>query len=302
MMEQSSSHTSGGVRQRVSAAPVRFRDDMISSGSCRGSADLAERPPVSRRFAGFLACLLAVVLGTVPAAAQTRTGALPVTLFRNLDKDQLAHLAAGGTLFREPSGWKDLSVPASAPFYSEIEETVRKGGHNYLGEVLVVMPRSQATAVLPALAGRLLDFEHYAGIPYWSKQKNKYYELYNWVRVSSGSRSGKQGSVATEQFMKPFGEYGAAYTWSIADRSLSYSGINTTPLFYDSIKAVLPGNMLWRLEAYAVDDVWVFYGLGAVKAFDLFGALRDRLSTSFMGRIEAFFKHIYGELPAGYAQ
>ncbi len=302
-MEQSSSRTSGGFRQRVSAAPVRFRDNMISSGTCRGSADSAERAPVSWRFTGVLACLLAPVLGTVPGAAQARTGpALPAALFRNLDKVQLAQLAAGGTLFREPAGWKDLSVPASAPFYTEIEDIVREGGHNYLGEVLVVMPRSQANAVLPALAVRLLDFEHYAGIPYWSRQKNKYYELYNWVRVSSGSRIGRQGSVTTEQFMKPFGEYGATYTWSIADRSLSYSGINTTPLFYDSIKAVLPGNMLWRLEAYAVDDAWVFYGLGAVKAFDLFGALRDRMSTSFMGRIEAFFKHIYGEIPAGYAQ
>jgi len=51
--------------------------------------------------------------------------------------------------------------------------------------------------------------------------------------------------------------------------------------------------MVWRLEAYAEGDRWILYGIGAVKAFDMFGLLRDRLSASFMGRIEAFFGYMY---------
>ena len=54
-----------------------------------------------------------------------------------------------------------------------------------------------------------------------------------------------------------------------------------------------PGDMVWRLEAYAEEDRWILYGIGAVKAFDMLGLLRDRLSESFMGRIEAFFGYMY---------
>jgi hypothetical protein len=32
-----------------------------------------------------------------------------------------------------------------------------------------------------------------------------------------------------------------------------------------------------------------------VKAFDMFGLLHDRLSVSFMGRIEAFYSSLFGE-------
>jgi hypothetical protein len=143
---------------------------------------------------------------------------------------------------------------------------------------------------------RLLDFEGYAGIPYWSSRKEKYYELFDWVRVVSGPTKGARGlsgEVETLQFMEPFGEYGSKYAWSYKDADLLFSGFNTTHLSYDGIKAVSPGNLIWRFGAYRDGDFWLFYGLGAVKAFDMFGVLRERLSASFMGRIEAFFKHSY---------
>ena len=35
---------------------------------------------------------------------------------------------------------------------------------------------------------------------------------------------------------------------------------------------------------------------GAVRAFDMFGAIRDRLETSFLGRVEAFFGYMSKKL------
>lgn len=229
-----------------------------------------------------------------PAFSQSGVPLSMVATFRNLSEDERASLSRGEAVFRQPEGWKDLSVPAAAPFYRETEDAVRKGGYNYLGEVLLMMRRAEGDAAIPAMTARLRDVERYAGIPYWSTRQQTWYDLFDWVRVVSGTRTESLGSLEARQFMNPFGEYGSRYEWSFAPTDLSFSGVNTTALSYDGIKAVSPGNMIWRFRAYIQGDYWVFYGLGGVKAFDLFGALRDRLSASFMGRIEAFFRHAYG--------
>lgn len=240
-----------------------------------------------------LSIVLLGLLSVLPLEAQTGH---PAATFRNLSSSELGDLSAGQTVFRQPDKWRDLSVPASASFYTEIEDTIRKGGHNYIGEVILVLPKGQAEALLPLIQERLLDFEGYAGIPYWSRRNEKYYELFDWVRGTKGPAAGERvskGRLETLQFMVPFGEYGSVYQWDFKPDGLVFSGVNTSHLSYDNIKAVSPGNLIWRMHAYQQGDYWVFYGLGAVRAFDMLGVLRDRLSASFMGRIEAFFKYVY---------
>jgi len=50
--------------------------------------------------------------------------------------------------------------------------------------------------------------------------------------------------------------------------------------------------MVWELYVFCHNDGLYVYGVGAVKAFDLFGLFRDRLEPSLMGRVEAFFTYI----------
>jgi len=220
---------------------------------------------------------------------------IPVNLFRNLTKSDSAALGNGETVFRQPSSWKDLSLPLSSPFYKEIEDVIKKGNQNYIGEILLVMPEIEGDTVISEISSRLVDFEHYAGMPYWSERKKRYYDLFDWIKVNKGTREISKGFVETTQFMKPFGEYSASYNWAFGKDLLIFSGVNTTPITYKGVWAVNAGNMVWLFRAYSKDNYWIFYGLGAVKAFDLYGALRDRLSVSFMGRIEAFFRYAYGE-------
>jgi hypothetical protein len=240
--------------------------------------------------------VIVAVAGLFSAVQVDAQPAHPAASFRNLTDVELADLTAGGTVFRQPSSWRNLSVPPAAPFYKEMEDTIRKGGHNYIGEVILVLPKVKAESLLPRLEERLLDFEGYAGIPYWSTRREKYFDLFDWVRVTkepAGGRKKQKDGLETTQYMEPFGEYGSMYKWDFRPDSLVFSGVNTSSLSYDAIKAVSPGNLIWRMHAYQQGDYWVFYGLGAVKAFDMLGVLRDRLSASFMGRIEAFFRYVY---------
>lgn len=237
--------------------------------------------------------LLMVVLPQAVFPQAEKMPSVAVAAFRNLNPEDSLLLSQGQTIFRQPESWKDLAVPKTASFFKEIEDTIRKGGHNYIGEVILVLPKAQAEALLPLLKERLLDFEGYAGIPYQAQRSKRWYDLFDYVKVVGGSRNRTRGSVNVLQFMEPFGEYGSTFEWAINADSLTYAGINTSSLSYKGVRAVSPGNLIWRFHAYPVDGYWVFYGLGAVKAFDLFGTLHDRLSASFMGRIEAFFRHVY---------
>ncbi len=241
-------------------------------------------------------CFL-IVMPIIPnpqVYAQDSTGTnSPVSTFRNLSQEELALLSQGQTVFRQPDDWKGLSMPATASFYKEIEDTIRKGSHNYIGEVILVLPMAQAELLLPMLKERLLNFEGYAGIPYQARRSKRWYDLFDYVKVIKGTGNNNEGTVDVLQFMEPFGEYGSTFEWAIKTGSLKYAGINTSSLSYKGVRAVAPGNLLWRFHAYPAGTHWVFYGLGAVKAFDLFGTLHDRLSASFMARIEAFFRHVY---------
>lgn len=226
------------------------------------------------------------------AAAASGAQAQPQP-FRNLTAEEAAVVYSGKSVFRQMSGWKDLSVPAGAPFAKDIEETVRKLGANYIGEVVLVLPKAANPDLLAVLARNLADVESHEGIPYWSRRYKKNFDLFTWVKVLERSGTESEGGLSSEQYMKPFDPYRARYSWSLKGERLSFLSTNLSHLSYDGRKAVSPGDMVWRLEAYAEGDRWVLYGIGAVKAFDMLGLLRDRLSESFMGRIEAFFGYMY---------
>lgn len=229
---------------------------------------------------------LLVLFAVAAAAAQP----LP---FKNLSAEETSALTEGKSVFRQPSGWKDLSVPSAAPFAKDIEDTVRKLGANYLGEVVMVLPKAANPELLINLSRSLADVESHTSIPYWSRRYKKYFDLYTRVTVVERTGTADEGGLTADLYMKPFDDFRARYTWSLRGDRLSFLSTNLTHLSYDGKKAVTPGDMVWRMEAYADGDRWVLYGVGAVKAFDMFGLLRDRLSESFMGRIEAFFGYMY---------
>jgi len=230
--------------------------------------------------------VLLMAAGAAPAIAQPQP-------FRNLSSEDSAAVSAGTSVFRQPAGWKDLSVPAAAPFAKDVEDTVRKLGANYIGEVVLVLPKAANPDLLAILARALSDVESHVGIPYWSRRNKKHFDLFTWVKIQERTGGEAEGGLISEQYMKPFDPYRARYSWSLRGERLSFLSTNLTHLSYEGKKAVSPGDMVWRLEAYAEGESWILYGIGAVKAFDMLGLLRDRLSESFMGRIEAFFGYMY---------
>lgn len=218
-----------------------------------------------------------------------------MSAFQGLSADELATLGQGRALIRQAASPHSLSLAAPGSFADEIRGRVRSLGANYIGEVIMVVPQSKSSsAFLQALAKDLENVEGFVGIPYWSKQNNTTYDLFDRIKVIERSTLSAGGqSVVVDQHMEPFADYTARYSSEFDGAELRFRSENMTTISYKGFDAVAPGNMVWYLYGFTRDGTTLLYGVGAVKAYDLMGLFSERLRTSFMGRIQAFFSYLY---------
>lgn len=261
-------------------------------------------PPRSPRLAAAL-CLAAVLLAGVarptPAAEGSRAATVAGT-FGNLTSDEAALVGAGAPVIRTVARSSRLALTVSGPLADEIRSKAAALRANYMAELILLSPRKENDPALERLAAALEDVKGYVSIPYWSQQNQRTYDLFDEMEILS--RTSKDGLVVTEvaQHMEPFDDFKARYSLrpigeaGMPARALWYTSENLSPIVYRRVRAVAPGNMVWFLYVFPADDALAFYGLGLVKTFDLLGLLRDRLETSFMGRVKAFMEFMSKKL------
>jgi hypothetical protein len=236
----------------------------------------------------FLFCLLHQT-----PAAHAQTTELP---FQGLSSQEVATLESGHPVIRKAVTANSLSLSESGEFPDEIRNRVRRLRANYVGEVLLSLPAGKVPAVVFFnLAQDLSNVEGYVGIPYWSHESQRYYDLFDKMIVVSRDKYDAGEKILVDQHMEPFEDYRARYSYTLKAKELRFTSENLTPIIYHGFRAVAPGNMVWFLFAFERDRMLYLYGVGAVRAFDLFGIFGERLRISFMGRIQAFFSYIYSK-------
>jgi hypothetical protein len=211
-----------------------------------------------------------------------------------LEPAEVLSLYEGKALLRNHESKATLRLSAFNTEASSIRKEVSQLNPNYLVELIALIPKADVATQLSKLAKILSDIEGYVGIPYWSVREQKTYDLFDRVSVLSAKAMPGGEYREAEQHMKPFEDYKASYQYKIESESLIFHSTNLSHLSYKGIRAVSPGGMKWYLYVFKSGDHLVYYGLGAVKAFDMFGLIRDRLEVSFLGRVGAFFNHMYG--------
>jgi hypothetical protein len=236
-----------------------------------------------------LAAIAFALLATGVSAAPSQA----TSAFRGLSAEELATLGQGRALIRQASS-RTLSLAAPGSFADEIRGRVGALGANYIGEVIMIVPQGgSSSGFLPALAKELEHVEGFVGIPYWSRQNNRTYALFDKMKIVVRTTQASGQSVVADQHMEPFGEYRARYSSELDGAGLRFRSENMTTISYKGLDAVAPGNMVWYLYGFTWDGATLLYGVGAVKTFDLMGLFSERLKTSFMGRIQAFFSYLY---------
>lgn len=226
------------------------------------------------------------------AATCAASAAGSLAVFPSLSQDEAARLDRGEAVVRSAGSWSRLAIPLGAPGAAELKVGLSDLRPNYLTEVLALLPATDPRALSARLNEALAAVSDYPRIPYYSTKWKKFFPLFNYVRILSRTMSASAAAVAAELSMDPFDPFPALYIWQLNQTSVQFSCVNTGAISYKGIKAVQPEAMTWRLVLYRQGDNMVFYGVGAVKAFDMFGAIRDRLEPSFLGRTEAFFSYM----------
>lgn len=236
------------------------------------------------------------------AMALACAAAIAEPAFSGLGPEESAALDAGKAVIRSVRDSKSLSLAVSGKEADELRARIASLRPNYLSEVMAAAPAPDAAAVAALfgrLAAALADTPGYAGIPYYSKANKRYYDLFDKSQLVSRKAQADGEILEVKQHMEPFDEYVARYEYRLeggrlAPSALAFTGTNLEPIVYSyrNFKAVAAGGMVWSLYAFRSGDRVLFYGVGAVKAFDLFGAFRGKLETSFTGRIESFFDYM----------
>jgi hypothetical protein len=232
--------------------------------------------------------ILVLAMAAASASAQSYLG-----FFHGLSDAELSTLSQGKPLIRQAPSAHELSLVAAGAFPDEIRTQIRALGANYVGEVIMVVQGGSSEKTLAHIARDLANVEGYVGIPYWSKQQNRTYDLFDKMKVVERTAQPGGVMVVADQHMEPFADYRARYAYQLEEGELRFRSENLTPISYKGFDAAGPGKMLWYLYGFPKDGATILYGVGAVKTIDLFGLFSERLKTSFLGRMQAFFSYIY---------
>ncbi len=230
-------------------------------------------------------------------AADTRNSYAGV--FQGLSNTETAALARGELIVRPLGVSGRLSLARDDSAAREILRRIQAIRPNYTAEFMAFVPvqdTAKTESILNLIAEALSDVQGYVNIPYWSKQQKTTYALFDRMEVldRKAREAGNGESIEVRQHMEPFDEFRTRYDYSLEAGALRFSAVNLDHIVYtyQHFQAVAPNNMVWELYVFRQNDGLYVYGIGAVKAFDLFGLFRDRLEPSLMGRVEAFFTYI----------
>ena len=243
-------------------------------------------------------------------------------VFVGLTEAEKATLERGELVIHPLKDVGKLNLAYSDAETQEIQKRVKALQPNYTAEFMAAIPvrdEAQSAATISKIGAVLSDVDGYVNIPYWSKQQQSTYPLFDKIQVLDRKPGGdnkdnksktsftdkpesiRAESIEVKQHMEPFDDFRARYDYRLGAGTLRFSAINEDAIVYSyqHFSAVSPGNMIWEMYAFPVNGNLYIYGVGAIKAFDMFGVFRSRLEPSLMGRVEAFFGYINKQVTLG---
>ena len=269
----------------------------------------------TRTLATLLAALSIAFVAAAPLAGATdKKGTLSYDgIFLGLTEAERASLEQGELVVHALKDAGKLSLAYSDTETQEMQRRVKAIQPNYTAEFMAAIPvrdEAQTRTIINQIVAVLSDVNGYVDIPYWSKQQKKTYPLFDKMQVldrkpivdeksklnalNAKGAGDNAESIQVLQHMEPFDDFRARYDYRVAGSALRFSAVNEDSIVYSyqHFSAVSPGNMIWELYVFPVNGNLCIYGVGAIRAFDMFGIFRSRLEPSLMGRVEAFFGYV----------
>lgn len=239
-----------------------------------------------------------ILLGIAPAAITAQS---LDELLDGLSRSDRRELLNTGSLEQYIEDHRQVAYVPNHPLTRVVEDQANSLRPNVISEQLVLLREGVGTDELLMLYNSLRRISDLSYLEYYNARKDDTNELFYDSYAVDGPKERSpipdptvstipaEDEVWVVQGLPPFGEILSRYTYRSRGSSFLFVGTNEDTLTYRNVPVVRTGNMITNIVVISGDDFVLMYGLGAVKAFKMFGLLDDRIEAAFSGRTEGLF-------------
>ncbi len=213
-----------------------------------------------------------------------------------LSEKELQSLENGEVITRNIDKYKNLSIDSENYAAQKLREEINDTDPNYLAELAQIRSYEGNEDLLEKLYAVLSDIESYAGIPYWSVQHERYFDLYSSAKIKSKEQiNEKTEKYQADLYMSPFGNIDTPVTIEKGEDYLVYISSNDNSLKVKGMTAVKKHNLKSVIILFKDGDNWILYGAGGCKAPKI-AMFQKRIETSFINRIKTFCNYVFTKI------
>lgn len=216
------------------------------------------------------------------------------TFNNKLTAEEKAILDNGVVLIRNIDFYKNICLDKSDDKQiQKVKKEIHELQPKYLAEVIQIKPYAGNEDLPSKLRDILYNVGDYAGIPYWSEQKNRWYDLYDSAHIEDEISDGTFTELNCIFKMQPFGLVEEYITLEESSDKIIYMTKNMNKLrYHDKFDCVYPQKMKMCIVLFRDGENWVLYGIGGVNAPRV-PFFTERIETSFINRIKTFCNFIF---------
>lgn len=212
-----------------------------------------------------------------------------------LSSQEKQTLESGEVLIRNIDSIKDICVNETEET-KKIISTMKKLDPAYVAEVIQVRPYKGNENLKEEIDKILCNIEGYVGIPYYSQQAEKWYELYSSAEIKNINQEGEDRTIDCILEMSLFGKFNAQIDITDNKDFYYYETKNIDKLVYhEKFTAVKPEKMKSCITIFRDGDNWILYAIGGVDCPKVW-FLSKRIEISFMNRIKTFCNFIFSKI------
>ncbi len=238
-------------------------------------------------------------------AAEDASGDTPQPLSRQavsfLSQEDFRELRDTGILFAKPDAWDELQLvlpQLRAPFRREMKDIKP----NVISEALMFVPSRSPQEDLLVMTNELLRVDRMDQIRFYNPEKELrrtlFAESYRVPARESGNSDSprpRELRIFVYQNLKAIGPLVMEYSFRREGEGMEMKALNTTPLKKSVFTLIGEGNFLSRVSIVPVEGGFLLYGVGAVKLFNPFNVLGDKIDP-FYYRIHGIFNWYQEEI------
>lgn len=214
-----------------------------------------------------------------------------------ISEEEIEQLEDGNVLIRNIEFYSNICLEKEGKILSSyLFDAMKKLKPKYLVEVIKYIPYEGMENLPESFETILNNVQDYVGIPYWSVEAKKWYDLFTYAQIKEKYEEEDKYVVKADLEMDPFDVVCERFEVRRTDDEIFYLAVNENKLSYHKkLDCIWPERMKIGIYVFKDQDKWVMYGIGGVRA-PRFPIFHKRISVSFENRIKTLCLYFLDKL------